>query len=96
MRILDASDLGDDHAVIYDCEKIRHDGTCDPQFTFVDVIARKMTPLPEENRVHLRNVIRKACLEPGDFADADHNGMSNTRITRYFIFGAAVSLCNLI
>ena len=74
MRILDASDIGDDHAVIFECDRILGDGTCDSQFAFIDVISRTQIPFKEDVRVHLRNIIRKACFEPGDFADAQHDG----------------------
>jgi hypothetical protein len=77
VRILDASNHGNHHAVIYDCQMVQEDGTCHPDYTSVDILSRTTEPFNEESRLHLRAVIRQACLEPGDFADANHDGRRN-------------------
>ena len=71
-RILDASDYGDDHVVMYECDLQLDDGSCDPHYEHIGILTRHREDMSEDVRAHLRQVLRDACFEPGDFIGADH------------------------
>ena len=76
LRFLDASDYGTDHLVMYQCTRLLDDGTCDPHHQHGGVLTRHLEDVSEDTRVHLRQVLRDACLEPGDFISVEHNRQS--------------------
>ena len=73
VRILDASDYGDDHVVLYECDRqIGDDGPCDAHHEHVSILTRRREDMAEDTRAHIRQVLRDACFEPGDFITAEH------------------------
>ena len=73
VRILDVSGMGDGHALVYQCDLMLGDGSCDQDQESVIILMRRREDMSEDARTHVRELLRNTCMEPGDFVTINHN-----------------------
>jgi hypothetical protein len=61
-------------AVIYMCDRVLEDDSCDGSKVYVDIMTRhRHERLSVMTLEKLKEVVKKACFEPGDLGLAEHN-----------------------
>ena len=66
-----------DYVVLYECDHVMEDGSCDPKRVSVDVLSRSNRRLSSEAKTRLSTVAHSLCFSPDDFRTIDHDGRMN-------------------
>ena len=61
-------------AVVYECDKLQKDGTCDPDKISVEVSSRTKDPLDAETIAKLTPIAEQLCLKASDFRVVEQSG----------------------
>ena len=68
--------ISDKYLMLYSCQRILEDGTCDELGIMSSIFSRNLDPIPEEEINMLFTYGQNNCIEPGDFAPVSHQGKS--------------------
>ena len=60
------------YTVLYECDNVRGDGTCDPPSVRVGVFSRTLNVITDDDKELLGNIVHKLCVERGDFIEIQH------------------------
>ena len=67
--------VDDDYVVMYTCDVDGDLQQCLTSSVQVVVYSRTLTPVTEEKRRVLRQIVTSACQQPGDFVEITHDGL---------------------
>ena len=62
------------YSAVYTCDEVLDDDSCAPNKDYIDVLARDLEPIPVTVIERLKRVLKRACYEPGDLVESDHDG----------------------
>jgi hypothetical protein len=74
--------ISDKYLVIYGCQEILKDGTCDDLGVMSSLFSRNLDPIPEEDIKMLITHGQDHCIEPGDYAPVSHQSKSTTSLCK--------------
>ena len=56
----------DNHIVFYECYKELSDGSCSPEDTYVEIMAKTLDSVDEDFKTKVFNLLDKACISKED------------------------------